>query len=175
MEDSFPNISIFNLEEYQDFEKLHAEDIIDIINLGEKILVKHRSFQKDVNTMLDGFKETHNVSIAIAAAITAYARIHMTQFKNNPDFNLYYSDTDSVYLDKPLTNDLVSTNVLGKMKLEYIIEKAIFISPKVYCLETTDGKLIYKVKGLSHDIELTMKDFDNLLNKNTFIKKIQTK
>jgi DNA polymerase elongation subunit (family B) len=125
--------------------------------------------------MLDGFKETHNVSIPIASAITAYARIHMSQFKNNPDFKLFYSDTDSIYIDKPLSNDLVSSTILGKMKLEYIIKKAIFLTPKVYFLLTEDNKIIYKVKGLSHDIELTMKDFENLLIKNTFIKKTQTK
>lgn len=27
----------------------------------------------------------------LASAITAYARIHMTQFKNNPNYKLYYS------------------------------------------------------------------------------------
>src|ERR1700744_2757082 len=121
--------------------------------------------------MLDGYKETHNVSIPIAAAITAYARIHMSQFKKNINYELYYSDTDSIYIDKPLDDSLVSKTELGLMKLENIIKKAIFLSPKVYCLETIDGETIYKVKGLSHNIELIMKDFDNLLIKNTFIKK----
>jgi hypothetical protein len=32
------------------------------------------------------------------------------------------------------------------------------ISPKVYCLETIDDKFIYKVKGLKHEVELTMDD-----------------
>ena len=35
-----------DLQEYQDFEKDHVEDIIDIIDLGEKVLIKHRSYQK---------------------------------------------------------------------------------------------------------------------------------
>jgi len=176
MEDSFPDITIFrDKDEYQEFEKDHAEDILDIIDLEGKILVKHRPLKKDINTLLDNAKESHNVNVAIASAITAYARIHMSQFKNNPEFNLFYSDTDSIYIDKPLPLDLVSSKELGKMKLENTISKAVFLSPKVYCLETTDGKLIYKVKGLSHDIELTMNDFENLLIKNTFIKKIQTK
>ena len=30
------------------------------------------------------------------------------------------------------------------MKLENVIEKAIFLSPKVYCLLTKDNKVIYK-------------------------------
>jgi hypothetical protein len=86
--------------------------------LDKKIMVKHRSELKNQQTMLYGNLETHNVSIGIAAAITAYARIHMSQFKNNPNFNLYYSDTDSIYIDKPLPDHMISSTILGKMKLE---------------------------------------------------------
>ncbi len=50
----------------------------------------------------------------------------MSQFKNNPDFNLYYSDTDSAYIDKPLPDHLVHSKDLGKMKLENTLAKAIF-------------------------------------------------
>jgi len=176
MDDTFPDITIFDSQkEYLVFENDHAEEILDIIELGGKILVKHKSSQKETNTMLDGIKETHNTNVAMASAITAYARIHMSQFKNNNDFNLYYSDTDSIYIDKPLSDSLVSNKILGLMKLENSIEKAIFLSPKVYCLETIDGDIIYKVKGLSHKIELTMNDFDNLLIKETSLIKKQIK
>jgi hypothetical protein len=113
--------------------------------------------------------------VAIASAITAYARIHMSQFKNNPDFILYYSDTDSIYIDRPLPDHLVDSKVLGKMKLENICNKAIFLSAKVYYLETENDKVIYKVKGLKHEIELTMNDFKNLLNKDAILEKYQSK
>jgi hypothetical protein len=68
---------------------------------------------------------------------------------------------------------MISSTILGKMKLEHIINKTIFLAPKVYYLE--NGKVIYKVKGLSHDIELTMKDFENLLYKHSWLQKWQTK
>lgn len=45
----------------------------------------------------------------------------------------------------------------------------------MYCLETIEGEFIYKVKGLSHDTELSLKDFKNLLYKDSFIRKFQTK
>jgi DNA polymerase elongation subunit (family B) len=173
MLDSFPDITIFgNKELYKKFEELHSSEIIDIIELDENILVKHRSVKKGVNTLLDNASESHNVNIAIASAITGYARMHMSQFKNNPDFNLYYSDTDSIYIDKPLSHEFVSEKVLGKMKLENICKEAIFLSPKVYCLINNEGKTIYKVKGLSHKIEMTINDFDSLLVKESFIKEI---
>src|SRR3984885_411242 len=176
MNDSFPNIEILTEKEFYKFvDESNDGEIINFIKLDDKTMVTYRSSQADINTMLYGNLETHNVNIAIAAAITAYARIHMSQFKNNPDFNLYYSDTDSIYIDKPLSKDLVSSNELGKMKLENTLDKTVFLSPKVYFLLTKDGKIIYKVKGLSHDIDLTLDDFLNLLEKETFLKKIQIK
>lgn len=175
MIDTFPNIDIMDINDFVKFEKLFSDDIMDFVKLDDKVMVIYRSNQKDINTLLDGHKESHNVSIAIASAITAYARIYMSQFKNNSEFNLYYSDTDSIYIDKPLSKELVNSKVLGLMKLENTLNKAIFLAPKVYYLETIDGNIIYKVKGLSHNIELTMEDFENLLFKDTFIEKSQTK
>lgn len=32
----------------------------------------------------------YNISIAVSSAISAYSRVHMTQFKNNPEFRLFY-------------------------------------------------------------------------------------
>jgi hypothetical protein len=176
MIDTFPDITIFNSKKsYLKFEKSHADEILDVIELGEKILVQHRSEEKDQQTNLYGNLESHNVNVAVASAITAYARIHMSQFKNNLDYNLYYSDTDSIYIDKPLPKHLVNSKVLGQMKLENVLKKAIFLAPKVYFLETVEGQIIYKVKGLKHNINLTLQDFKNLLYKESLLQKIQTK
>lgn len=150
-------------------------EIVDTIELGDNLLVKYISNNKTQQNMLYGNLETHNTNIAIASAITAYARVHMSQFKNNPDYNLYYSDTDSIYIDKPLSDELVNSKVLGLMKLENILNKGIFLAPKVYYLETIDGNIIYKVKGLSHDVELNINDFESLLFKQSWIQKTQVK
>lgn len=116
----------FSFKDFFNFiDEFKSDEIQDSIELGDKIMVIYRTHQANINTMLDGFKQTHNVSIAIASAITAYGRIHMTQFKNNPNFNLYYSDTDSAYVDKPLPKDMISSTVLGKMKLEHVLNDAI--------------------------------------------------
>lgn len=170
MDDNFTEVNIIHKDYYSDFENKFIEYILDSEDLGDYKLV---SFKNDSSVNED--QATHNVSIGIAAAITAYARIHMSQFKNNPDFNLYYTDTDSVYLDKPLADNLVDSKSLGKLKLENICKKAIFLSPKVYYLETIDGSIIYKVKGLSHETELSLQDFKNLLFKDAFIEKTHTK
>ena len=172
MNDNFPSISVIHKDYYADFENKYLDSIIKITEIEDYKLVTYTN-QNLID--YDSENSTHNVSIAIAAAITAYARIHMSQFKNNPNFKLYYSDTDSIFIDKPLPEHMIDNKILGKLKLEYVCNKAIFLAPKVYCLETEDGKFIYKVKGLSHEVELKLQDFENLLTRNSILKKDQNK
>jgi hypothetical protein len=56
----------------------------------------------------------------------------MSQFKNNPNFNLFYNDTDSAYTDKPLLNHLINYQMLSKINLENVLNKTIFLTPKIY-------------------------------------------
>jgi hypothetical protein len=49
----------------------------------------------------------------------------LSYFKNNPNFRLYYSDTDSIIIDTPLPDYLVGTK-LGQVKLEHVINRGIF-------------------------------------------------
>jgi hypothetical protein len=170
MDDNFQNINIIHKDYLADFENKFFDQIEEKMDLGDHVLLFHKK--------LDSTKEdntTHNVSIAVASSITAYSRIHMSQFKNNPSINLYYTDTDSIYTDSDLDESFIDNKVLGKLKLENIGSKAIFLAPKVYCLLTKDGEFIHKVKGLNHEIDLTFKDFENLLNKDLKIEKTQVK
>jgi hypothetical protein len=88
----------------------------------------------------------------------------MSTLKNNPNFNLYYSDTDSVAVDKPLPGFMIG-EALGQFKLEYIIERAVFLAPKVYGLITTDGDEIIKIKGINNEIvpDIHINDLEKLL------------
>ena len=61
------------------------------------------------------------------------------------------------------------------MKLEHIVKKAIFLAPKLYCLNTNNNEFITKTRGLNHDINLNLQDFENLLYKNSKIFKKQNK
>jgi len=72
-------------------------------------------------------------------------------FKNNPIFNLYYSDTDSVVIDKTLPEE-VTAKELEQLKLEHIVKKAVFLAPKVYGLLTESGEEIIKIKGIPHEV-----------------------
>jgi hypothetical protein len=102
----------------------------------------------------------------------------MTKFKNLTDNSLFYTDCDSVYLNKPLSEDLISNKDIGKLKLEHISNKAIFLGPKTYYLENTNlNDIIKKVKGLREEgmNELTFNDFYKLLFKNEKIEINNTK
>jgi hypothetical protein len=168
MDDNFAKITIIDKDFYPDFENKYLDNIVDKIDLGDYLLIFYQSPSEQDS-------EIHNVSIAIAASITAYSRIHMTQFKNNPKINLYYSDTDSIYTDSDIDDSFIDSKVLGKLKLEHVCKRAIFLTPKVYCLETIEGEFIYKIKGLKNDTDLCFQDFEKLLIKNSLIKKNQNK
>jgi hypothetical protein len=109
-----------------------------------------------------------NVNIAIASTITSAARVFMSIFKNRSNFNLYYSDTDSIVIDKPLSSEIVG-NELGQLKLECTIDRAVFLAPKVYGLITEGGDEVIKVKGITHDVAstLTINDLEQLLVKDS--------
>jgi DNA polymerase type B, organellar and viral len=170
MDDNFTEVIVIHKDYYPDFENKFFDNILNSQDLEDYKLVTYKSTEEQVDE-----KSTQNVSIGIAAAVTAYARVYMSQFKNNPKINLYYTDTDSIYTDSELDSNLISETVLGKLKVENICKKAIFLTPKVYCLETIDEKFIYKVKGLKHEVELTMEDFELLLNKDSLLQKTQNK
>lgn len=162
MDDNFIISEIMNKEDFNNFEKFDKDNsILDVIELDESLLVQTKNPKVELNTLLDNASETHNVNISIAAAITAYARIHMSQFKNNDKYSLYYTDTDSVYIDKPLDKELIGSE-LGLMKLECFCDDAIFLAPKVYSLKTDNG-VIKKIKGLTSEA-ISKIDFEDLVD-----------
>lgn len=76
---------------------------------------------KTLNLELDAdivnFESVVKANVSIAAAITAYARIHMMDFKLNND--VIYSDTDSVILGNTIDDSLIGPE-LGQMKDELV-------------------------------------------------------
>jgi len=77
----------------------------------------------------------------------------MSQFKNNPLFELLYTDTDSIYIIGELPPEFIGKE-LGKFKLENHFKEIVFLAPKVYGGITAAGKEITKVKGYKNKIAL---------------------
>jgi len=109
------------------------------------------------------------INVAIAAAITGYSRIFMSDYKNNPLFKLYYSDTDSIFIDKDLNtiNPNLEGIKLGQWKPEYSFKEAVFLAPKVYGGITPEGVSIVKAKGVKNIIPYD--DLKTLLTKKNTI------
>ena len=135
---------------YNETLETFGDTIHDILEIGESFIVIRNDLSKFLYDERNDLYHGIDVNIPIAAAITAGGRIHMSEFKNNPNYDLYYSDTDSIVIDKKLPDNLISDE-LGKFKLEHEITHAFFLAPKVYGLITPDNKEIIKIKGLSAD------------------------
>jgi DNA polymerase type B, organellar and viral len=146
----------------KDLDKLLSGDFIipkKIIELkNKKILINFY----DLNDDLDLSNNNRKISVSIASAITAYARIYMSFFKNLDNIELYYSDTDSLYIKGELDSKYISDKELGKFKLEKTFLKALFLSAKMYAgkylNKNKEIKTYCKIKGLKHKV-----DFNKLL------------
>jgi hypothetical protein len=182
MKVELPITKIIKKIENSNCVKKHGEvNINNIIDLGHHQLLQFNGRNKlEVGQgSKDSFKGV-NVNIAIASAVTAYARIHMSQFKNNPSIpNLYYTDTDSCYFDGPLNDSFISSTILGKLKLEGVWVDAVFLSPKVYALRNLEiSKDVIKVKGVKRetiDQNITFELLESLLLENHSITLNQNK
>lgn len=150
-----------------------------LIDLGDFTIIKYSKYiDPELNKLLD-IKDFSNStilnkknrgvpsSVSIAAAITSYARIKMSKFLNNPDNECVYTDTDSGVFKNVLDPKYVGKE-LGQFKLEYVIKKGIFISPKTYAVKyvdpkTKDIKLMLKCKGVGSQ-HLSWQIFEDLLS-----------
>jgi hypothetical protein len=101
-------IAIYNLDKEEDRESmknhldLYGETYQDYIKIDNHLLTIRNTFLSLKYNEKEDMNHGQDINVAIAAAITAGARVHMSYFKNNPLFNLYYSDTDSAVTDKEL-------------------------------------------------------------------------
>ena len=97
----------------------NKSDIVDFTEFG--------------NVMLVG-KENNNVAnnVMVALSVTAYTRILISKVKNDPNFILLYTDTDSVIGIGDLPKDIIDSTKLGSFKLENEYFKFISIALKVY-------------------------------------------
>ncbi len=118
--------------------------------------------------MKASFKRTNlNISIQISAAITAYGRIKLLKDINNLEklqkVNLYYVDTDSIILDKPLPLDWVSQKLGFYKQVDFKVH-GIFLAPKVYILNHKNyKKIIFKGLPNAQTRKLTYKWFTTVL------------
>lgn len=154
MRTNVTKLEIFKYDDAEDkdiFKSLldvWGESVQDWVEIDDHLFVIRDAIVDLNNNQEDDYYHGSDVNIAVASAITSYARVYMSSVKNNAAYNLYYSDTDSAVIDTQLPDFAVGSD-LGQFKLEHVIKKAVFLAPKVYGLITEDGKEIIKIKGIT--------------------------
>ncbi|KAF3451256.1 hypothetical protein FNV43_RR07351 [Rhamnella rubrinervis] len=85
----------------------------------------------------------------LAAAITACARFICIHTFQEMIVTTRYG---LCRFSSPLPEEEVSSTVLGKFKLEYIVKKGIFLAPKSFFILTQEGEKIIKHEGLAKSL-----------------------
>jgi hypothetical protein len=161
------HLIINNSTNLNEFSNFNITNVIDLKN-GKQLL----SFVKDPSFYdLEDFNNIKNISVVVSSIVTASARIYMSKFKTDKNLNIYYSDTDSIDIDKELDSKYIGTE-LGQMKLEHIFNDAIFLSPKMYG-GVTDHYEYVKIKGLKNPLKF--EDLKSLLKKDSTLEIKQQK
>jgi len=89
--------------------------------------------------------------VAAGAYVTALARLKLLEGIERAmkaGARLYYCDTDSIIVDKPVPG-WGDSKELGQWELEHTFKSAEFLCPKVYRAVTDAGDLVIKAKGTS--------------------------
>lgn len=106
-------------------------------------------------------------SVSTAAAITAYARIAISKYKNLEGNKYYGGDTDSVIMEKELDLSVIGKG-LGMMKEECRIKHGLFADKKLYLTQDDKGLTVIKSRGVGRALEsgkdiLKYEDFIRLM------------
>jgi hypothetical protein len=139
---------------YPLLEADNPEDDLFVVTLRRNSQNNKENFALSVDT---------ETAVQIASAITSCARLYMYSFKNIENNTCYYSDTDSIFLEKKLDEKHVG-NELGKFKLEYEFKNGYFVAPKVYQIEFFNGERKTVFKGMKKE------EFNKSIKNDTFEK-----
>jgi hypothetical protein len=121
--------------------------------------IKDGSLQKSIIEHGEGHKQELSINVAIAAAITAYARVYMCAHR----LRSVYTDTDSVVLHGEVESQMVSNVEIGRFKHEYTIKKAVFPAAKTYGFVTANGDVKVVTAGIEKGL-VTFSDLFKAIN-----------
>lgn len=166
-------INILNKYPVKSIVKVNKDlNIFLIYNNVDFNLIKETNAELNINLLVQPRKLVKS-NVAIASAITAYARIEMMKYKTIPGIKIYYTDTDSIFTNKELPNWMVGDDI-GQMKDKLSggwIKQAYFFGVKKYAYIDSVGNVVSVFSGLVRN-SLTWKDILQLANGETLYKEI---
>lgn len=150
-------------------------DNIFIFLLKDNISKPLLAGMKDLGSNIRSTHSTVMANVAVAAAVTSYARIHMIPFKLN--YDCYYTDTDSIFCSKEIPSYLIGDG-LGQMKDELEggwIEDAKFLGLKQYGYSFIGNKGLEErsvFRGVTRN-SLSLKDINHLGKGGSLVRSIK--
>ena len=140
-------VDLFATSIVSNFVKVSEDVYLALTNVNLKYKsIKQLRLKLDINKLVNNRKVIKS-NVAIASAVTSYARIKMLEIKMYClliNIKIFYTDTDSVFTDKPLPHSMVGQD-LGLLKDELsgkTIQRAIFLGNKNYCYQYLDNNNI---------------------------------
>ena len=173
--DELPTLN--ELYKINSITKVDIEHIIVNHNIKPIIDRKANKFLKD-KAYINASKALadKDLNVAVASAVTAYGRVQLFELMieiEGRGGNICYTDTDSVFCtlpEAPFNKPFGPYTWVGPAE-EHTFNKALFIAPKIYYLEDLNGKITFKVKGVSTKAsEYTYEDLTYTFIKGTSIK-----
>lgn len=122
---------------YDDDPRLYVETEIDL-DTGKRYRIRHIAGLILSRSLDEEGRDSHP---AISAHVTAYARMLLWNLIEQAGRdNVYYTDTDSLHVNAmglAQLDNLISDTLLGALKVEKHITRAVYFGPKDYRLDGT--------------------------------------
>ena len=130
----------------QDNKDLDVENPIPMLPVSDSIYISQTPNDKAISPYMG------TTSVAIAAIITAEARMKMLPYRTNP--RTLYTDTDSVIIEgsDPLFGMSIHDTRFGEFKLEQTVDDFVAIFRKGYAYITKGGTEVVKAAGIPKHI-----------------------
>ena len=136
---------IVDLKNLYQIKKKYKIDNYKLLNKNVAIFC----YTEKDNSKIETFKQNIlDTAVQIAISITAYSRMFLYRYQTIPNNSCFYSDTDSVFLQKRIANYLTGIQ-LGKLRTVDKIKYAYFISLKSYIYMSHNNLIFLKFKGLT--------------------------
>lgn len=168
---SVPKIVIDNESNEMVFNTTEKNAVLGEMDIANKILSIKLLDKNCVEYEYQDLENYYNQIgslVRFSAFITAQARCLLLEpfiSGKMPQESLYYTDTDSIFVDREMPSEFVSDTELGKFKCEYKLENAYFLSPKMYVMKIQGSDQIkMKMKGIPSKY-LDAKHYEEIINK----------
>lgn len=112
--------------------------------------------EEDVFEFVEKEKYPQHTNYIWSIFITSYARKYLHQLMSIVPYNqLVYCDTDSIHVTGNVNLiSYLSESEIGKLKIEGVFEKGLYVSPKVYALYKNNNDIKVRAKGIPKDHRL---------------------